>query len=283
MKILFSGSSGFIGQYLRTCFNEAGYHCIEIPRNYLYDSAHENKLDNMLSQSDVLINLRGASITRRWTKTYKHIIYDSRIKTTNALVNSIARTGKSDLIFISTSAVGIYKPNKHHTDESNDYADNFLAKISLDWESAALKAASCGARVVIFRSGIVIGSSGGIVKKLKPLYSIGLGAMLLPYDAFFPWIHIHDWFLATDFVIKNQHISGIYNLVANTSTQKDFANALAKKFRSPILISIPKFALKSLVGNEAAQAIIYNPSVESTKLKKAGFIFTYSSLSSINF
>lgn len=283
MKILFSGSNGFIGQYLRNCFKEAGYHCAEIPREYLYDSAHEKKLDYMVSQSDVLINLRGASIARRWTKKYKHVIHDSRIKTTNALVNSIARTGKSDLIFISASAVGIYKPNKHHTDESYEYADNFLAKIALDWESAALKAASCGARVVIFRSGIVIGTNGGIVKKLKPFYSLGLGLMLQPSDALFPWIHIHDWFLATNFVIKNQHISGIYNLVANTSTQKEFANALVKKFRSPILFSIPKFVLKVLVGNEAAQAIIYNPSVESTKLKKAGFIFSHTSLSNINF
>lgn len=273
MKIVFSGSNGFIGSYLKQQFLKEGHRCIEIPRKFLYDNSCSTELLKLVEDADVVINLRGASIARRWTSSYMQTIYNSRIITTKNLVNALIEVHKKNITFISTSAVGIYQPLKHHTDDSTDYANTFLARVCQDWETAALQAQQHGIRTVIFRSGIVLGQNGGIVKKLKPFFQLGLGAALTPFDAPFPWVHIYDWYRATKFAINTKQLNGTCNLVAATTTHYLFAKNLAQALHRPLLFKIPSVFLYTFLGKNTSSALIFNPSVESNKMQSFGFTF----------
>ena len=105
MTLAISGSTGFVGSYLRKHFEEKGDTVVPLSRQELEDL---DLLKQKISQADVVINLAGANIFKRWTSHYKDILFKSRIDTTKAIVKAINSLDTKPL-FISTSAIGIYK------------------------------------------------------------------------------------------------------------------------------------------------------------------------------
>ena len=85
MKIAISGASGYIGQHLTLFFTEKGDEVVPLGRN-LFKEENFDELCHRVESCDVVINLAGASINKRWTKAYKQELYDSRIRTTHQLV-----------------------------------------------------------------------------------------------------------------------------------------------------------------------------------------------------
>jgi uncharacterized protein len=275
MQIAISGSSGFLGSALKKCFQHKGWNVIEIPRFMVNGNQQFNELGSLIEKADVVINLRGASISGRWTKKYMREIYESRIVTTQVLVNSLLSLGRKDVLFISASATGIYQSGMVHSETSVTFSNQFLGKVCKDWEKEAMRAFEHGIRTVIFRSGVIIGNEGGVVKKLSPLFKAGLGAVILPSSGAFPWVHISDWCNACLHVIQNQRSAGIYNVSAShTTTQKDFAKALAKSMKRPLFFVLPGFLLRIFLGR-GANALNSNPAVVSERLPEEGFQFRY--------
>jgi len=278
MQIAISGSSGFLGSTLKKCFEDKGWKVVDIPRFMVTDDQYLDSLTRLIEGSQVVINLRGASIVGRWTKKYMQEIYDSRMVTTKMLVNSVLTLNQKDLLFISASATGIYQEGSTHSETSKKFNTQFLGKICTDWENAALRASENGIRTVIFRSGIIIGHKGGVVKKLKPIFKIGMGAVILPSKGSFPWVHIQDWCNACLHVINNKSSEGIYNLSAShTTTQKEFAKALAKSVKRPLLFVLPGFILRIFLG-KGASVLNRNPAVISERLESEGFCFKFENI-----
>ena len=92
MKVALTGASGFVGTALQNHFKE----CIVIDRK---DDAP--MIVKKLEEVDVVINLAGAPIIKRWSDPYKKILLQSRIESTERLVRAINQSNVK--YFISTS------------------------------------------------------------------------------------------------------------------------------------------------------------------------------------
>jgi len=268
--IAITGSSGFVGQNLKKFFEDKKCEVISIKREYLKD---DNKLLDIVSRSDVIINLAGANIINRWTESYKELLYSSRIETTKAIVKAINSSEKKPDILISTSAIGVYD-NKSTYDESANLNNDFLANLGKDWEEEAKKAQI---PVAIFRFGIVLGKNGGALDKMLLPFKLGVGGVIGSGNQAFSFIHIEDLLNAYEHVIENK-LEGTFNLVSPTpTTNKGLTKALGKYLNRPTIFPVPEFMLK-LIFSEGAKILTDGQSVVPQKLLDNGFNFKYKNI-----
>jgi len=273
-KIIITGASGFVGQSLTKMFIDNGYEVIGIKRTDLQDI---NKLITTINKSYAVINLAGANIINRWSQSYKKLLYSSRIDTTKALVKAMSKCQNKPEIFISTSAVGIYKNDKTYPDTTNSFADDFLANLCKDWEKEALKASELNIRTSIFRFGIVMGNGGALAKMLLP-FKLGIGGTIGDGSQSFSFIHIDDLMSAYKFVIENTNLSGVFNLTAPTpTTNYGLTKALGATLNRPTILPIPKFVL-NLILSEGAKVLTDGQKVIPKRLIDNGFKFKYTTI-----
>jgi uncharacterized protein (TIGR01777 family) len=238
----------------------------------------ENTLASKIDNSDVVINLNGANIINRWSESYKKLLYSSRIDTTKALVNAMEKVLQKPSVFISTSAVGIYKNDKIYDETANEFGDDFLANLVVDWENEALKATSLGIRTAIFRFGIVLGRDGGALAKMITPFQFGLGGTIGDGSQAFSFIHLDDLLEAYSFVIENDTIDGVFNLTApSPTTNYGLTKALGKSLNRPTVLPVPQFVL-NLIFSEGAKVLTDGQSVVPQKLLDSGFEFQYKNI-----
>ena len=276
MKIAMSGATGFIGGNLTKLFNQKGW--IVEPLLAEDFKGREETLARKLQDSEVVINLAGAPIVAKWTEEYKKILYSSRIDTTNKIVSLLSAQNPKPRLFISTSAVGIYDGSGIYSEDNAVYADDFLGMLASEWEKSAIKAADYGIRTVIFRFGIVLGSNGGMLSQMLPIFKLGLGGTIGDGSQGFSWVHIEDLKRAYLEAIENDKFAGVYNLTAPTpTTNKGLTKALGKALKVPAIFKIPYFALKLKYG-EGVIAISGGQKVLPKRLLEAGFKFKYETI-----
>ncbi len=274
-KVCISGASGFIGTHLKDFLFKQGFQIETLSRNDI--NASDITLTEKLNGAYAVINLSGAPIIHRWTKKYKEELYISRILTTQKIANAIRNAAIAPVLFISTSAVGIYKNGSHNTETSSTYNTDYLAKICKDWEASAL-VASKFTRTIIFRLGVVIGKDGGALKKTLPFFKLGLGGRIGKGNQGMPWIHIADLLKAYLFVMNHPETEGIYNLTTPDSvSNKEYTQIMGKVLKRPTFFSIPAFVLKLIYG-EGSTTLTEGPFVKPIRLQEAGFNFQYSGL-----
>jgi uncharacterized protein (TIGR01777 family) len=273
MQISMSGATGFIGDMLIKRFFEKGWPVNVIDRQSLTLDDKEF-IEKKIEGSDVVINLAGAPVLKRWNEGYKKEIYDSRIDTTRKITIAIRNARRKPLVFISGSAIGIYNSKETHTEESRHFAADFMGKVCRDWEHEALEAA-VSTRVVIFRTGVVLGQNGGALKTMYTPFKFGLGGIIGNGKQSFSWIHITDLMNAFVFAIENESFSGIVNAVApDPTTNYHFTKTFGKVLNQPAIMRVPEFALKLMYG-EGSQALTSGQNVLPEKLLKAGFTFSF--------
>ncbi|MCJ7615897.1 MAG: NAD-dependent epimerase/dehydratase family protein, partial [Desulfobacterales bacterium] len=205
MQIALTGATGFVGSHLANVFLEKDWKVTPIGRDDLALSSKD--LAKKINGSEVIVNLAGANIVKRWTEDYKKELYDSRIGTTIKLVEAMGQMSRKPKIFISTSAVGIYDDTGRYSESDYNFADNYLATIVKDWEEAALKAREINIRTVIFRFGIVLGK-GGLLAKMLPSFKLGLGGTIGNGRQSFSWVHIEDLSRAYMFAVEHEELEG---------------------------------------------------------------------------
>jgi uncharacterized protein len=273
MQVSISGATGFIGKELIRKFSNEGW-TFNIIDRHAFALPDEEFCSKKIEGSDVVINLAGANISRRWSEAYKKELIDSRILTTRKIANAIIHTKKRPALFISNSGIGIYTQTGCHTEESPDLADDFMGNLCKDWEKEAFSAKG-DTRVVVSRTGIVLGDTGGAMKTMFPIFNYGLGGMIGTGRQAFSWIHIADLVNAYNFVIENKNINGIINAVApNPVTNKYFTKTFGKVLRQPAIMKVPVFALKMVYG-EGAEALASGQTVLPEKLLRNNFEFKF--------
>ena len=276
MKVAISGATGFIGRALHKKMIEKEWTVTTIGRESLSLSDEvfrSKKIEGM----DVIINLAGAPVSKKWSITYKQEIYDSRIKTTKKIVDNILSAQHKPSLLISGSAIGIYDSIHEHTEESTHFGNSFLSHVCKDWEKEAFHASN-STRVVVFRTGVVLGENGGALDQLHFPFSIGLGGKIGRGDQSFSFIHMLDLINAFIFVIEHSDFKGIVNAVSPfTSTNAEFTDKLGKVLKQPAWLTIPEFLLKFKYG-EGAQILMEGQKVLPEKLLTAGFQFRYPTL-----
>ena len=275
MNIAISGASGFIGTYLSGYFTANGYNIFPLTRKILSD---ESELKKILSQSDVVINLAGAPINHRWTKSYKKELKDSRIISTHKIVNTINDMLEKPKLLISASAVGYYSLEGCYNEYNSIKGNSFLADLCEKWEEEA-KQVSSEVRLVITRFGVVLAAEGGAFKEMMLPAKLGIATVLGSGNQPFSWIDIADLGNAMDFIIKNRVIDGTVNFVAPEKiTNRKLMKIAAKHYRSFFSIRIPEFVFRFIWG-ESAEFITQGQCIEPKKLLDSGFIFKTSNIS----
>ncbi|MEW6078198.1 MAG: TIGR01777 family oxidoreductase [Thermodesulfobacteriota bacterium] len=285
MKILMTGSSGFVGGALCAALLADGHEIIGLgfhPQEIASDRFQFIRTDTTRpgdwqqagADADAVINLAGANIFKRWTDTYRQAIYDSRILTTRNLVAALPSGKKT--VFCSTSAAGYYGDRGDTLlDETASPGDDFLARVCVDWEKEALAAEAKGARVALTRFGVVMDKTGGALAKMLPAYRLGLGGKMGSGRQWFPWIHLTDLIAAMRFVLTHETIRGPVNFCAPQAvTNKEFSDALAAAVRRPAFFTVPSLALR-LAAGELGSLVLNSQRVVPNKLLSSGFVFRY--------
>ncbi len=268
--IAISGMSGLIGSSLKSFLSNIGYDVRDVKR--------EGSLEGV----EVVIHLAGSSIAKRWTKKILLEIKQSRLETTKKLVEALASLNAHPKVFISASAVGYYGDTHGVvTDESGKCGSFFLSEVCSEWEKASDVLKEKGIRVVHCRFGIVLSEKGGILKKILPLFKVGLGGRLGSGKQYMSWIAIDDVVGSIYHVMQHKEIEGAINVVSPFPvTNKVFTKILCKKLGRPIGPPVPAFLLKILFGKMAEELFLSSAQVDPRKLLETGYLFKYPDLSS---
>lgn len=293
MKVFITGGTGFVGSSLTKKLTEQGHNVTLLTRRIREDQpvlngvlmlegdpAKEGVWQEKVSEHDVLINLAGSSIFSRWKKEEKKIIRESRIRTTENLVNALKERKGRKTTLLSTSAVGYYGfRGDEELDESTPPGDDFLASVSKEWEETALKAEEFGARVLLCRFGIVLGKSGGALGQMLPIFRKGLGARLGSGEQWFSWIHQQDLIRIYLFLMDREDLSGPFNCTAPEPVKnRDLTRILAEVLGRPAFLPpVPGFVIKWIKG-EFGSVLLQGQKVFPGKLLKAGFQFEFPGL-----
>jgi hypothetical protein len=282
MNILISGGTGFIGKKLAEYLMSMNHNIIVLSRNKAKISHNIRAISDVIEinnseKIDVIINLAGAAISKRWSDSYKNELINSRINTTRNIVSLIARMDKKPQLFISASAIGYYgSRNAEFLDETSQPQDEFTHRLCKTWENEALQAEKYGLRVCITRLGVVLGKNGGALQQMLPAFKIGLGGVIGSGRQYFSWVHIDDVIGAFYFLIKNKDACGIYNLTApNPLTNSQFTKALGAAIHRPTCLPMPEFVVKLLFGEMGETLLLKGQRVLPEKLQAVGFKFNY--------
>jgi uncharacterized protein (TIGR01777 family) len=133
-------------------------------------------------------------------------------------------------------------------------------------------------RVVLLRSGLVLGRDGGALARMLPAFRLGLGGPLGNGRQWTSWIHLADWLRLVEFVLDQPALSGPLNAVApEPLTQRDFSRLLGVQLHRPAVLPTPAFALRLLFG-EMAQLLTASQRVLPEAAQRHGFHFAHSTL-----
>lgn len=292
MRFFITGGTGFVGRYLTGRLTETGHEVTVLTRSSKAgslppgasfvegDPTNPGPWQNSVLQHDVVINLAGTSIFTLWTGKARASILNSRVLTTRNLVEALSGPGKKPVL-LSASAVGYYgsRIDDEVLDESSPAGNEFLTRVSIEWEREAKKAESLGVRVVLCRFGIVLGRGGGALSKMVPAFSNMLGSPLGSGRQWFSWIHEEDIFNIMLFLASHGNLSGSVNFTApNPVTNEEMARTLAKVLKRPIFLpAVPAFVIRTLLG-EFGDVLIKGQRVIPTRLMDAGYEFRFLNL-----
>lgn len=287
MNIFVTGGSGFVGTNLSyyllrqghrvTAVGRSSFHKLFGHENFQYisaDTTQKGVWQNTLQEMDAVVNLAGTTIFRRWTKSCKSKIYDSRILTTRNLVKAMPEN--RDVTLCSASAAGYYGSRGDTIlYEDAHPGDDFLAGICIAWEKEAYKAAAKGIRVAAMRFGVVLGKSGGAIQKMLLAFKLFAGGPLGNGKQWFPWIHMDDLTAAILFIIENPAIKGPVNFCAPEQVRNmNFARALGNVLNRPSFMPAPAFMVRLIMG-ELGASLLNSQRPISDKLAGHGFMFQY--------
>ena len=293
MKVFITGGTGFVGSTLTDNLLGQGYQVTVLTRKLTEESlpleapsflegnpTNKGAWQEAVSEHDVIINLAGAPIFTKWDKESKRAIRDSRVLTTENLVEALSHGKGKKTTLISASAVGYYGfQGDEDLNEDSPADDDFLASVSRQWEAAAVEAEAFGVRVVICRFGVVLGKNGGALGELIPIFQKGLGSPLGSGKQWFSWIHEMDLAGVCLFLIASENLSGPINCTAPEPVRnKELARVLAETMGRPTFMpAVPAFVVKMMKG-EFGATLLEGQRVLPKRLLDAGFRFRFSTI-----
>ncbi len=284
LSFLVTGGTGFIGSKLIDRILGLGHSVTILTRKTNLKSSKNlyylNKIEE-ISDYDIVINLCGEAISCRWSESKKLAIFRSRIDLTKNLVEKILKSKSPPRLFVSGSAIGYYGTSDTEVFDENSQPTNqnlFSQKLCFDWENEAKKADK-KTRVVLLRTGVVIGANGGIIKKMLLPFKMFLGGKIASGKQSISWIHIDDAVSAILYIIDNQNISGAVNLTSPKPVSNlQFSQTLAKTIHRPCLFTIPALSMKIIYGEMAKELLLNGQKVYPKTLVSNGYNFKFTDL-----
>jgi hypothetical protein len=289
MKILITGSTGLIGRALVRELKPTGHTVCRLVRPGTGGGAlrggegfdvrwdpNTGDLGAAGVGADAVVNLAGASIADgRWTAERKKILRDSRVETTRALVNALAKMAVRPRVLVSASAIGFYGDRGEEvlTEESQPGRD-FLSEVGKEWETEATKAEALGIRVVRARLGVVLAKDGGALPQMARPFRLGVGGRIGSGQQWMSWVSLRDVVSVVRMALENGELRGAVNVVAPEPVRNvEFTRALAAALHRPALFPAPAFALRLVLGEMVDALLLSSQRVVPTQLEKLGYKF----------
>lgn len=292
MTVLLTGATGLIGQEIVKHCHSKG-----ISVNYLttsksklitesnfkgfYWNPRNNEIDHKCFEGiTIIINLVGASISKRWTDNYKKEILDSRTETAQLLQETIKTYNYTVEHIISASAIGMYPSSLiNYYEETNiEVSNSFLGHVVEQWEAAVDGFKNLGCKVTKIRIGLVLAKDGGALPEMVKPIKVGAGAVFGDGKQWQSWIHVQDLAALFVFAVQNK-LEGVYNGVApNAVSNQELTKVAANVLNRPLILpKIPKVIMKLILG-EMHILLFESQRVSSQKIETEGFYFKYANI-----
>jgi uncharacterized protein (TIGR01777 family) len=288
MRIGITGASGFIGTHFTQLATQRGHEVISYSRrarpgsNTLVQPADAPwQLPQPDRPLDVLLHLAGEPVFGLWTAAKRERIRDSRVAFTESLVHHLATWTHPPAAVLVASGVGFYGDRGDAMlTESSPPGNGFLADVCIGWEAAAQRAEErLGARIVSFRTGLVLGNEGGAFPLMRRAFRFGLGGRFGSGRQWMPWIHIADEVGLMLWAAENVSVNGPLNLCApNPVTNAEFTRTLASALHRPAFLHAPAFALKAVLGDLAQEMLLNGQRALPAAAQAGGYTFQYPDL-----
>lgn len=250
MRLGITGASGFIGRRAVDQARVLGWEVVPFSRHprdaatRLFVPGEPADVDGL----DAVLHLAGEPVFGLWTRAKRARIIDSRVLGTRSIVEGFARAARPPRVLVSGSAIGFYgDTGDREVDESSPPGAGFLADVCRAWEAEAEKAHQ--ARVVLLRTGFVVGRDGGAMRMILPIFRAGLGGRLGSGRQWMSCIHVDDVAGLALWAIKNDAVRGPLNAVMpQPVTNAEFTRDLARFVHRPALFPVPAFVLRVALG-----------------------------------
>ncbi|MCL7453616.1 MAG: NAD(P)H-binding protein, partial [Anaerolineae bacterium] len=199
MRVIITGGTGLIGTALSKSLLADGHEVIALSRNPAtrdglppevqvvgWDARTAKGWGQMVDGAGAIVNLAGANLAgqgflpSRWTRERKRIIRDSRVYSSQAVVEAVEEARVKPGVLIQASGVGYYG---HRGDqvvtEDTQPGDDYLARLSAEeWEPSSEPVERMGVRRVIARSGAVFSAEEGALPRMALPFRLFAGGRL---------------------------------------------------------------------------------------------------------
>jgi len=286
MKVLVTGSTGFIGSALVSALTAAGHQVTRLVRKLAgagevrWDPAAGAIDTGGLEGHDAVVHLAGENIAGRWTAAKKQRIRESRVNGTRLLAEALAKLSRRPRALVCASAIGYYGDRgEEKLREGSPPGKGFLAEACVAWEAAAKPAADAGLRVVHLRIGVVLHPKGGALKQMLLPFKLGLGGVIGSGRQYMSWIALDDLIGIFQHALANDSLRGPANAVApNPATNREFTKSLGQVLSRPTIFPMPAFAARLAFGEMADELLLASTRVEPARLAASGYSFAYPQL-----
>ena len=298
MKIVMPGGSGHVGMVLSRAFGREGHDVVVLSRRpaaqpwrtVVWDGASVGEWGRELEDADVVINLAGRSVNCRYNAANRQEILDSRVLSTRAVGEAIARCARPPRVWLQASTATIYA---HRYDAANDERSGIIGgaepgapdtwRFSIDvaraWEDAFREAAVPRTRKVALRSAITMSpDAGGPFDTLLGLVRCGLGGPAGDGRQFVSWVHHDDFTRAVRWLIDRDGFEGVVNVAApEPLPNADFMRELRQAWGMPVGLPSSGWMLDlgAVLMRTETELILKSRRVVPTRLLDAGFEFRY--------
>jgi hypothetical protein len=243
-----------------------------------------------LEGADAVINLAGRSVNCRYNPANRQDIIDSRVDSTRAIGEAIAKSTRPPRVWLQMSTATIYA---HRFDAPNDETTGIIGgdeprvpetwRFSIDvakaWETAAKEAELPATRQVLLRSAVVMSPDrGGVLDVMLGLIRRRLGGTNGSGRQFVSWIHDADFIRAIEWLLHHEDLSGPVNLASpNPLPNAEFMRTLRKTAGVPFGLPAMRWMLEigAIFLHTETELILKSRRVVPGRLLDTGFPFEF--------
>ena len=287
MKVLVSGSTGFIGSSLVPYLVAEDHDVTRLVRRDLgseepevhWDPAAGTIESSSLGGTEGVVHLAGESAVGRWTARKKARILESRTTGTRLLCQALADLDPPPRALICASGLDFYGDRGDAlVSEETGPGSGFLAEVTAAWEAATKPATEAGIRVVRVRLGMVVGNGGGALARMLPAFRLGLGGPFGGGRQHVSWVSLTDVVRVFHHILVTESLDGPVNVSTPMPvTNAEFARTLGRVLSRPAVLPVPAFGLRLALG-EMASMVLASVRLDPSKLVRSGFEFRYPEL-----
>ena len=295
MRVMIAGGSGLIGHELTSLLINNGEEVTILSRKparvtgmppqariLQWDGKTVQSWAEDVERTDAVVNLTGENLSgerflpSRWTTERKEKILNSRLDSGRVLTEAIRKANHRPAVFIQASGINHYGTGRSKTlTEADGPGDDYLAKLTIDWEASSAPVEAMGVRRVITRNGMVLSSHGGALPLILLPFRLFVGGPLGSGKQVYSWIHIMDVANGIRFLVHNENAAGAYNLTSPYPvTDAEFGKTVSKVMKRPYYFPIPGFAMQLAFG-EVAALVLHGEEVLPARLLELGYAFRF--------